>query len=121
MTSQSRTTRSKPLFSCDRDKQFKYLLGPAIMKGTDLADASARIPQGGFQWQVNLKFTGEGGDKFLKATQDISARGEGQNLFAIVLDGETISTPSVSQPIPAARRRSPVPSPRPRRATWRTC
>ena len=59
-----------PQFSCDRNKQFKYLLGPAIMKGTDLADASAGIPQGGFQWQVNLKFTGEGGDKFLKATTE---------------------------------------------------
>ncbi len=94
---------SKPLFSCDRDGQYRYLLGPAIMKGTDLADASAGIPQGGFQWQVNLKFTGEGGDKFLKATQNISARGQGQNLFAIVLDGETISTPSVDQPIPGGQ------------------
>ncbi|TCO32661.1 preprotein translocase subunit SecD [Kribbella steppae] len=94
---------SKPLFSCDRNGQYRYLLGPAIMKGTDLADASAGIPQSGFQWQVNLKFTGEGGDKFLKATQNISARGQGQNLFAIVLDGETISTPSVDQPIPGGQ------------------
>ncbi|MFG1819941.1 protein translocase subunit SecD [Kribbella sp. NPDC049174] len=94
---------NKPLFSCDRNGQYRYLLGPAILKGTDLADASAGIPQGGFQWQVNLKFTGEGGDKFLKATQNISARGQGQNLFAIVLDGETISTPSVDQPIPGGQ------------------
>jgi len=94
---------NKPLFACDRQGTYKYLLGPAILKGTDLSDASAGIPQGGFQWQVNLKFTGEGGDKFLKATQNISARGEGQNLFAIVLDGETISTPSVSQPIPGGQ------------------
>ncbi|TDC34187.1 protein translocase subunit SecD [Kribbella albertanoniae] len=91
---------AKPQFSCDKGKTYKYLLGPAILKGTDLSDASAGIPQGGFQWQVNLNFTGEGGDKFLKATQNISARGEGQNLFAIVLDGIAISTPSVSQPIP---------------------
>lgn len=94
---------NKPLFACDRDGQYKYLLGPAIMKGTDLSDATAGIPQGGFQWQVNLQFTGEGGDKFLKATQNISARGEGRNLFAIVLDGEVISTPSVSQPIPGGQ------------------
>jgi preprotein translocase subunit SecD len=94
---------SLPQFSCDRNGQYKYLLGPAILRGTDLADASAGIPQGGFQWQVNLKFTGEGGDKFLKATTNISQRGEGQNLFAIVLDGVTISTPSVAQPIPGGQ------------------
>jgi preprotein translocase subunit SecD len=94
---------NKPLFACDRPGTYKYLLGPAILKGTDLSDASAGIPQGGFQWQVNLKFTGEGGDKFLKATQNISARGQGQNLFAIVLDGEVISTPSVESPIPGGQ------------------
>ncbi|MEV6267160.1 protein translocase subunit SecD [Kribbella sp. NPDC051936] len=94
---------NKPIFSCDRQGTYKYLLGPAIMKGTDLSDASAGIPQNGLQWQVNLKFTGEGGDKFLKATTAISKRGQGQNLFAIVLDGETISTPSVENPIPGGQ------------------
>jgi preprotein translocase subunit SecD len=94
---------NKPLFSCDRQGQYKYLLGPAIMKGTDLSDASAGIPQNGLQWQVNLKFTGDGGDKFLKATTAISQRGQGQNLFAIVLDGVTISTPSVDSPIPGGQ------------------
>nr|WP_145813477.1 protein translocase subunit SecD [Kribbella amoyensis] len=93
----------KPLISCSRDKATKYLLGPAIIKGTDLSGASAGIPQGGFQWQVNLNFNNEGGDKFLKATTAIAQRGEGQNLFAIVLDGETISTPSVSGPIPGGQ------------------
>ncbi|NIK58681.1 protein translocase subunit SecD [Kribbella shirazensis] len=91
---------NKAIFSCDRQNQYKYLLGPAILKGTDLSDASAGIPQNGLQWQVNLKFTGEGGEKFLKATTAIAQRGQGQNLFAIVLDGETISTPSVDSPIP---------------------
>ena len=52
---------------------------------------------------MNLKFTGEGGDKFLKATTAISQRGDGQNLFAIVLDGETISAPSVDSPIPGGQ------------------
>jgi preprotein translocase subunit SecD len=94
---------NKPLFSCSRDKGTKYLLGPAILLGTDLSDATAQIPQGGFQWQVNLKFTGEGGEKFLKATTAISQRPQGSNLFAIVLDGETISSPSVSAPIPGGQ------------------
>ncbi|GAA3101320.1 preprotein translocase subunit SecD [Kribbella aluminosa] len=93
----------QPLFSCDKSGQNKYLLGPAIMAGTDLSDASAGIPQNGLQWQVNLKFTGPGGDKFLKATTAISQRGQGNNLFAIVLDGVTISTPSVDNPIPGGQ------------------
>ncbi|QNE16635.1 protein translocase subunit SecD [Kribbella qitaiheensis] len=99
----NRDQPDKPLISCDQQGQYKYLLGPAILKGTELSDASAGIPQGGFQWQVNLKFTGEGGKKFLDATTNISQRGQGQNLFAIVLDGVAISTPSVTNPIPGGQ------------------
>jgi preprotein translocase subunit SecD len=94
---------NKPLIACDREKATKYLLGPAILEGTDLSDAFAGIPQQGIQWQVNLKFTGAGGEKFLKATTAISKLPQGQNLFAIVLDGETISTPSVDSPIPGGQ------------------
>jgi preprotein translocase subunit SecD len=94
---------NKPLIACDRAKTTKYLLGPAILEGTDLSDAFAGIPQQGIQWQVNLKFTNAGGDKFLKATTAISKLPQGQNLFAIVLDGETISTPSVDSPIPGGQ------------------
>jgi preprotein translocase subunit SecD len=43
------------------------------------------------------------GDKVLKATTAISKRPQGQNLFAIVLDGVAISTPSVSGPIPGGQ------------------
>ena len=99
-TDPNRDAPDKPLISCDQAGQYKYLLGPAILKGTDLSDASAGIPQGGFAWQVDLKFTGDGGKKFLDATTNISARPSGQNLFAIVLDGVAISTPSVTSPIP---------------------
>jgi preprotein translocase subunit SecD len=94
---------NKPLIACDRQKANKYLLGPAILEGTDLSDAFAGIPQQGIQWQVNLKFTNAGGDKFLKATTAISKLPQGQNLFAIVLDGEAISTPSVDSPIPGGQ------------------
>jgi preprotein translocase subunit SecD len=66
-------------------------------------DVQVPAGSGDPQWQVNLQFTGEGGDKFLKATQNIAARGQGQNLFAIVLDGEVISTPSVEQAIPGGQ------------------
>jgi preprotein translocase subunit SecD len=94
---------NKPLIACDRANTTKYLLGPAILEGTDLSDAFAGIPQQGLQWQVNLKFTGAGGKKFLDATTAISKLPQGQNLFAIVLDGQTISTPSVDSPIPGGQ------------------
>jgi preprotein translocase subunit SecD len=94
---------NKPLIACDRANTTKYLLGPAILEGTDLSDAFAGIPQQGLQWQVNLKFTGAGGKKFLDATTAISKLPQGQNLFAIVLDGQTISTPSVTSPIPGGQ------------------
>ncbi|MDX6241406.1 MAG: preprotein translocase subunit SecD [Kribbellaceae bacterium] len=94
---------NKPLIACDRANTNKYLLGPAILEGTDLSDAFAGIPQQGLQWQVNLKFTGSGGQKFLDATTAISKLPQGQNLFAIVLDGQTISTPSVDSPIPGGQ------------------
>jgi preprotein translocase subunit SecD len=93
----------KPLITCDRENGNKFLLGPAIMEGTDLEDAFAGVPQGKFQWQVNLKFTGAGGDRFLKATTAISQRPQGENLFAIVLDSKVISTPSVQNPIPGGQ------------------
>lgn len=96
-------TPKKPLIACDREKANKFLLGPAIVEGTDLSDAFAGVPQNSFQWQVNLEFTGKGGDKFLKATTAISQRPEGQNLFAIVLDGQVISSPSVKDPIPGGK------------------
>ena len=99
-TDPNRDAPDKPLIACDQQGTYKYLLGPAILKGPDLSDANAGIPQGGFQWQVNLNFTGEGGKKFLDATTNISQRPSGQNLFAIVLDGVAISTPSVTNPIP---------------------
>jgi preprotein translocase subunit SecD len=102
-TDPNRDAPDKPLLSCDKQGQYKYLLGPAILKGTDLSDANAGIPQGGFAWQVNLKFTGDGGNKFLDATTNISQRPQGQNLFAIVLDGVAISTPSVTNPIPGGQ------------------
>jgi preprotein translocase subunit SecD len=89
----------KPLVTCDREGTTKFLLGPAVVEGTDLSDAYAGVPQGQFNWMVFLEFTGEGGQKFGKATTFLSQLPEGQNSFAIVLDGEVMSYPSVKNPI----------------------
>lgn len=89
----------KPLITCDREGTTKFLLGPAVVEGTDLSDSYAGVPQNQFNWMVFLEFTGQGGEKFGKATTFLSQLPEGQNSFAIVLDGEVMSYPSVKNPI----------------------
>jgi len=97
------TPADEPLITCDRTGSNRYLLGPAAVVGTDIADATAGIPQGGVAWQVNLEFTGEGADKFFASTQQLSTQPPPQNQFAIVLDGLVVSAPQVNEPIPGGR------------------
>ena len=89
----------RPLVTCDRQGQNKFLLGPAVVEGTDLSNAYAGVPQNQFNWMVFLEFTGDGGKKFAKATTFLASKPEGQNAFAIVLDGKVMSYPTVKNPI----------------------
>jgi protein-export membrane protein SecD/preprotein translocase SecF subunit len=91
------------LITCDRELANRYLLGPADVVGTDIAAATAGIPQGGVAWQVNLEFTGEGADAFFDSTQRLSQQQPPQNQFAIVLDGLVVSAPQVNEAIPGGR------------------
>ncbi|MCX5408455.1 protein translocase subunit SecD [Streptomyces sp. NBC_00335] len=76
---------------------FKWVLGPAQVNGQDVKDAKGIIdPQRGM-WIVTMQFTDSGADKFAKITGELAAKQSPQNQFAIVLDGEVISDPSVSQ------------------------
>jgi len=93
----------QPLLACDREGTEKYLLGPTLIEGDQLATAAAGIPQNNVSWVVNLEFNSEGGVAFEEATRALSAKSDPQNRFAIVLDGESISAPSVSAPIPGGR------------------
>ncbi len=93
----------QPLFSCNREGTEKYLLGPTLIQGDTLTGATAGIPQNGIQWVVNLTFNSEGGTAFENITGQLAQRTEPQNRFAIVLDGETISAPSVSSAIPGGQ------------------
>ncbi|MFE9563736.1 protein translocase subunit SecD [Streptomyces sp. NPDC006487] len=76
---------------------YKWVLGPAQVNGQDVKDAKGIIdPQRGM-WIVTMQFTDKGADKFAKITGELAAKQAPQNQFAIVLDGEVISDPSVSQ------------------------
>lgn len=91
---------SQYLITCEKDGSYKYVLAPADLVGTDIASATAGLPQqGAGGWQVELLMTTEGAKKFATSTQNLSAQQAPNDQFAIVLDGIVISAPSVNEPI----------------------
>ena len=102
VTPQQQDVPSQPLIACD-DEGYKYWLGPAMIEGTQLDDASAQLPQTGTSWVVNLDFNGEASKTFATITSAIANKtnpltGQ-QEQFAIVLDVKVISAPVVNSPI----------------------
>lgn len=93
----------QPLIACDREGTEKYLLGPTLIEGTQLTTATAGVPQNQVQWVVNLEFNSSGGATFESVTGTLATRQPPQNQFAIVLDSEVISAPSVSSSIAGGR------------------
>ncbi|MEU9736593.1 protein translocase subunit SecD [Streptomyces sp. NPDC048002] len=76
----------------------KYILGPAEVDGTDVKEADAVLnTQTAAGWTVTMEFTGEGRKKFGDITGQLAQNQSPQNQFAIVLDNEVVSDPSVSQ------------------------
>ena len=92
-------TPDQPLLACD-DQGQKFLLGPALIEGTQLDDASAGIPANQAAWVVNLDFDGSATKTFSDVTNMLFNNG---GLFAIVLDGQVLSSPGVNGPIPDGR------------------
>jgi preprotein translocase subunit SecD len=93
----------QPFFSCNETKTEKYLLGPTLIEGIQLDTATAGVPQNDVRWVVNLTFNSDGSVAFENATRTLASRSDPQNRFAIVLDGVTISAPSVDSAIPGGR------------------
>ncbi|MEV7413659.1 protein translocase subunit SecD [Streptomyces sp. NPDC089919] len=81
------------------DQWEKYLLGPVDVEGKDVSDAKGVLDPQRAMWIVQLKFTDKGADKFAKTTGELSKKQSPQNQFAIVLDGDVVSAPSVSSTI----------------------
>jgi preprotein translocase subunit SecD len=86
-----------PLVTCSDkpDEQtgqyVKYLLSPALIRGTQITSASAGIPQQQVNWVVNLQLDSKGSAEQLKLSQAMA--GDQSKTFAIVLDGKVISAP----------------------------
>ncbi len=91
---------AKWLGTCDQDGAAKYSLEPAFIKGTEITNAQAQLPQqGAGGWVVTLEFNGEGASKLAEISKKLSAQPPPTNQFAIVLDGVVVSAPSFSEPI----------------------
>lgn len=73
----------------------KYILGPAEVSGSDVDDAKGAIEQQTGEWIVSMEFTSAGAKKFQTITGRLSQQQPPMNQFAIVLDGEVVSAPSV--------------------------
>ncbi|MBN0043547.1 hypothetical protein JS756_05400 [Streptomyces actuosus] len=92
-----------PVLACDAKgssgrTSSKYVLGPAILDGSDIKSAKATYDSAAAQgWIIELAFTAKGTKKFAVATGQLSQSAPPQNQFAIVVDGEVVSAPSVSQ------------------------
>jgi preprotein translocase subunit SecD len=89
-----------PIVTCSqqRDPQThqytKYLLSPALIEGTQISSATAIAPgssQGQVQWAVGLQLKSEGANEQLKLSRAMA--GDQSRTFAIVLDGQVISSP----------------------------
>ncbi|PJN00918.1 protein translocase subunit SecD [Streptomyces sp. CB01201] len=87
---------SEPTVACDKDGAEKYILGPAEVDGTDVAKAQAVINQQNGQWIVQMDFTGGGSKKFAAITGKLSQQQYPNNRFAIALDNQVVSAPTVS-------------------------
>ncbi|MBI0383468.1 protein translocase subunit SecD, partial [Streptomyces albiflaviniger] len=86
------------VLACSQKGDAKFVLGPSEVEGTDVDDASAVFEsQNGAGWIVQLDFNGKGSKKFAKTTGELNAKQSPQNRFAIVLDGEVVSDPEVTQ------------------------
>lgn len=95
---------TKPLVTCSKAGDAKYILGPAEVTGKDIKSASAGLEttrQGavGTTWEVNLEFKSEGSAKFATVSKRLTALEQPRNQFAIVLDGLVVSAPRTNEAI----------------------
>ncbi|MFB6847518.1 protein translocase subunit SecD [Streptomyces sp. NPDC056373] len=92
---------SQPTLACGKNsggQWQKYILGPAEVDGTDVDKAQAVLnTQTGAGWTVTMDFTDAGAKKFGDITGKLAQNQSPQNQFAIVLDGDVVSDPSVRQ------------------------
>ena len=93
----------KPLVTCEWDPETKvaqkYLLSAAMIEGNQLDSAAAQIPQNSVNYVVSLDFDGDGTDAFSKISEALvcpSGTVPPCRQFAVVLDGQVLSAPTMN-------------------------
>ena len=85
-----------PLVTCNREGTEKYVLGPALLSGTEVSDATAAPNQQGVGYVVNVTFKSEGA----RIWADFTSANIGQAV-SFTLDSEVVSAPVVQAAQPA--------------------
>jgi preprotein translocase subunit SecD len=81
----------KPLVTCDTKTGEVQILSPTVIPGSDIKSASPQYNTQTAQWTVQIKLKGDGPKVFKAITTALTP---GQNRFAVVLDGDSITAPS---------------------------
>lgn len=71
-------------------------IGPTALEGEEITGASAVTPQNGVGWEVNVDFSGKGSDAFGELSATAACATGDPNRIAMVLDGKSISSPTVN-------------------------
>lgn len=87
---------AKPLVACSTDGTAVYLLGPSIIDGQQITDASAGYNSQQSRYEVSLTFDSEGSSTWAQFT----AANIGQQA-AFVLDSKVVSAPVIQGATPA--------------------
>ncbi|GAB4096350.1 protein translocase subunit SecD [Brachybacterium horti] len=95
----------EPIVACAPDGSAKYLLGPEVVPGSAVEDASvgaetSSTGQATGYYLVNMRFTDAVGQDFADMTSALYNGQGATSAFAIVLDGLVISAPTVEEPSP---------------------
>ena len=96
---------TKPMVTCDADGTAKYILGPVVVSGDKISDASAgyqTTPQGQqtTQVEIQLSLNGEGTKQYADVSRKMVGLQQPQNQLAATLDSRVIVAPSFNEAIP---------------------
>jgi preprotein translocase subunit SecD len=96
---------AKPIITCDTANSTKYLLGPVIVRGTEVKTAGAIAPgavQGQFTWTVNVDLKPSGQSKWASYTSkhnEAATPGDIANVVADTLDSKVIVASTIQNTI----------------------
>jgi preprotein translocase subunit SecD len=95
---------AKPLVTCQDDGSAKYILGPVVVSGDKISDATSgyRTNQQGVvtnEVEIALTLNGEGADQYADISRKMVGLPEPQNQLAATLDSRVIVAPRFNEAI----------------------